>query len=137
MLQQSTLSGDLEDPPAAPAPAADPMGQAQQNGENNLAAFEMLKGKAEESLQRMRDDEVTSVHNHDLRVQALTQAIHLAEDKKEDANKDKTRLAEEKGSAEGELVKTQETKAAAEKYLSEVSNECDKAAQDWDARQKG
>merc|ERR1719271_2175484 len=116
MLQQSTGDLSLEDPPAAPAPAADPLGQAQENGENNLAAFEMLKGKAEESLQRLRDNEVTETHNHDLRVQALTQAIHLAEDKKEDANKDKTRLTEEKGEAEAELVKTQETKAAAEKY---------------------
>merc|ERR1719460_2219860 len=126
MLQQSTLSGDLEDPPEAPAPAADPMAQAQENGENNLAAFEMLKGKAEESLQRLRDNEVTEKHNHDLRVQALTQAIHLAEDKKEDAAKDKSRLAEEKSEAEAELVKTKETQAAAEKYLAEVSSECDK-----------
>merc|ERR1719379_3178149 len=113
------------------------MAEAQANGENNLAAFEMLKGKAEESLQRLRDAEVTEKHNHDLRVQALTQAIHLAEDKKEDATKDKTRLSEEKGAAEGELVKTQETKAASEKYLAEVSSECDKAAEDWDERQKG
>jgi hypothetical protein len=135
MIQQSTGLG--EDPPAAPAPAADPMATAQANGENNLAAFEMLKGKAEESLQRMRDDEVTEKHNHDLRIQALTQAIHLAEDKKEDATKDKTRLSEEKGAAEAELVKTGETKAAAEKYLSEVSSECDKASQDWEERQKG
>merc|ERR1719311_2056069 len=101
------------------------MGQAQANGENNLAAFEMLKGKAEESLQRLRDDETTEQHNHMLRVQALTQAIHLAEDKKEDATKDKTRLTEEKSAAEAETVKTTETKAASEKYLSEVSAECD------------
>jgi hypothetical protein len=70
-------------------------------------------------------------------VQALTQAIHLAEDKKEDATKDKTRLTEEKGEAEAENVKTLETKAAAEKYLAEVSAECDKASVDWDERQKG
>jgi len=139
MLQQSTLSlsDDSEDPPAAPAPAADPMGQAQANGENNLAAFEMLKGKAEESLQRLRDDETTEQHNHMLRVQALTQAIHLAEDKKEDATKDKTRLTEEKSAAEAETVKTTETKTAAEKYLAEVSSECDKASVDWEERQKG
>jgi len=137
MLQQSTGDLSLEDPPAAPAPAADPLGQAQENGENNLAAFEMLKGKAEESLQRLRDNEVTEKHNHDLRVQALTQAIHLAEDKKEDAAKEKNRLSEEKSAAEAELVKTKETKAASEKYLAEVSSECDKAAVDWDERQKG
>lgn len=142
MLQQNTGSElkeeeEREEPPAAPAPAADPMAEAQANGENNLAAFEMLKGKAEESLQRMRDDEVTEKHNHDLRIQALTQAIHLAEDKKEDAGKDKTRLSEEKAAAEAELIKTQETKAAAEKYLAEVSSECDKASEDWADRQKG
>merc|ERR1719321_1179709 len=136
MVEQLAAEDDHEDPPAAPAPAADPSAGGAAP-ENNLAAFEMLKGKAEESLQRLRDAEVTEKHNHDLRIQALMQAIHLAEDKKEDATKDKTRLTEEKAAAEGELVKTQETKAAAEKYLSEVSSECDKAAQDWDERQKG
>merc|ERR1719321_320747 len=136
MVEQLAAEDDHEDPPAAPAPAADPSAGGAAP-ENNLAAFEMLKGKAEESLQRLRDAEVTEKHNHDLRIQALMQAIHLAEDKKEDATKDKTRLTEEKGEAEAELVKTQETKAAAEKYLAEVSAECDKASQDWEERQKG
>jgi DNA repair exonuclease SbcCD ATPase subunit len=44
MLQQSSGSDDSEDP-AAPAPAPDPLGQAQANGENNLAAFEISRAK--------------------------------------------------------------------------------------------
>merc|ERR1719451_75255 len=55
----------------------------------------------------------------------------------DDAKRDHTRLEEEKGEAEGEVAKTEETKAAAEKYLASVTSECDKASADWAARQKG
>lgn len=140
-----TVSGLLqqqmgEDPAEAPATVeigADAMQGMQDNTANNLGAFEMLKGKAEESLQRMRDAEVQEKHNHDLRLQALMDAIHLAEDKKEEAHKDHTRLGQEKGEAEGELTEVTEAKAAAEKYLESVSNECAKATHDWDARLAG
>merc|ERR1719421_998777 len=137
LLNKGALLQEGEEPPATVEVGADAMAGMQQNSENNLAAFEMLKGKAEESLQRVRDNEVTEKHNHDLRVQALLDAIHLAEDKMEDAKRDHTRLGEEKAEAEGEVAKTEETKAAAEKYLSGVTSECDKASQDWAARQQG
>merc|ERR1719456_1821599 len=97
----------------------------------------MLKGKAEESLQKMRAGELTNKHNHDLRIQSLLDAIHLCEDKMDDAKRDHTRLSEEKAEAEGELAETQETKAAAEKYLASVTAECNKASADWAARQQG
>merc|ERR1719217_883547 len=135
LLQQQVT----EDPEAAPTVeiGAEAMQGMQDNTQNNMAAFEMLKGKAEESLQRMRDGEVQEKAAHDLRLQSLKSAIHLAEDNMDDAKRDHTRLGEEKGEAEGEIAKSEETKAAAEKYLASVTSECDKAAADWDARQKG
>jgi len=138
LLQQQVTDGEE---PATPAPTveigAEAMQGMQENTQNNMAAFEMLKGKAEESLQRMRDAEVQEKAAHDLRIQSLKAAIHLSNDNMDDAKRDKTRLSEEKGEAEGEVVKSEETKAAAEKYLASCTAECDKAATDWDARQKG
>jgi len=135
------LQQQISEDPVEPAPTveigAEAMQGMQENTGNNLAAFEMLKGKAEESLQRMRDAEVQEKAAHDLRMQSLKGAIHLAEDNMDDAKRDHTRLEEEKGEAEGEVAKTEETKAAAEKYLASVTSECDKASADWAARQKG
>merc|ERR1719217_237967 len=135
LLQQQVT----EDPEAAPTVeiGAEAMQGMQDNTANNMAAFEMLKGKAEESLQRMRDGEVAEKAAHDLRIQSLKSAIHLANDNMDDAKRDKTRLEEEKAEAEAEVAKTEETKAAAEKYLASVTSECDKASTDWAARQKG
>merc|ERR1719217_1744054 len=137
LLQQQVTDG--QEPEAAPTVevGAEAMQGMQDNTQNNMAAFEMLKGKAEESLQRMRDGEVQEKAAHDLRIQSLKAAIHLANDNMDDAKRDKTRLEEEKAEAEAEVAKTEETKAAAEKYLASVTSECDKASTDWAARQKG
>merc|ERR1719453_2148356 len=99
------------------------MAGMQENTGNNLAAFEMLKGKAEESLQRMRDAEVQEKHNHDLRLQSLLDAIHLAEDKMDDAKRDHTRVSEEKAKAEGEKTDTEASKTDSETSLAQVQGE--------------
>jgi chromosome segregation ATPase len=130
----------LQEPEATPVPTvelgADQVDQMNQNSNDNLAAFEMLKGKAEEALSKMREAENTEQHNHDLRIQSLTQAIHLAEDKTDDAKKDHSRISEEKADAEHELVETQASKAADEKTLAGLKHECDEGATNWDTRQK-
>merc|ERR1719160_1647602 len=123
-----------------PAPTvelgAEQVDQMNQNSNDNLAAFEMLKGKAEEALSKMREAENTEQHNHDLRLQSLTQAIHLAEDKTADAKRDHARVSEEKADAEHELVETEASKAADEKTLAGLKHECDEGALSWDTRQK-
>merc|ERR1719335_1609074 len=105
----------------------------QANTESNLAAFEMLKGKAEESLQRLRNNNLQDKHNHDLRIQSLLDAIHLSEDKLDDVKRDHSRLSEEKAKAEADKADT----AASKKSLAEVQLTCDKAAGAWESRQKG
>merc|ERR1719375_2155470 len=105
----ATINGGsalVQEDPAAAAPAAD--GGASEN----LAAFEGLKGKAEESLQRMRDEEVKTQNEHDLNIASLDQAVALASGKLDDAKKDKSRISQEKSEAENELVETEASKAA-------------------------
>jgi len=133
-----------EDPAAAEGEAtaaptveigADQLNQINANNDQNLAAFEGLKGKAEESLQRQREEEVKKQHEHDLAITSLTQAIALAQDKVDDAKRDRSRLAEEKAKAEEELGEVKESKRADEVALEEVTHECNDAAASWSTRQ--
>merc|ERR1719379_96492 len=122
MLQSSISEEPAEE--ATPAPTveigAEAFGNMQENTQSNLAAFEMLKGKAEESLQRLRNSNLQDKHNHDLRLQSLLDAIHLAEDKLDDAKRDHSRVSEEKAKAAGEMADTETAKAAEEKSLAET-----------------
>jgi chromosome segregation ATPase len=133
-----TVSGFLqqaEDPNTVEVSAEALAGQAE-NTENNMNAFEGLKKKAEEALQRERDNEVKKQSEHDVLVVSLTAQIKLAEDKIADCKKDKARLSEEKSEAEGEVATTEEAKAQDEKSLKRLTTECDGAASAWDTRQK-
>merc|ERR1719217_1503369 len=116
-----------EDPAAAPADGG---------ASENLAAFEGLKGKAEESLQKSRDEEVKKQNEHDLNIAALNQAVALASDKLDDAKKDHARISQDKAEAEGELSETEASKAADEKALEAVTLECNEGSAAWDTRQK-
>lgn len=139
LLQEDGLMQSSEDPEATPVPTvelgAEQVGQMQQDSENNLAAFEMLKGKAAESLDKLRDSEKLEQHNHDLRIQSLLDAIHLAEDKTDDAKRERSRLAEEQAKAEKELADTQASKAADEKKLEGLTTECNEGSASWATRQ--
>lgn len=126
--KDGVLLQDGEEPAAAPAEG--------DNNANNLAAFEGLKGKAEEALQRQRDEEATKEHNFQLAIQSLKQAVDLAEGKVDDCKRDHARLSEEKAEAEGELAEVEAGKAADEKTLEGLKQQCDEGAQNWATRQK-
>jgi len=128
-LQKSTAFVQ-EDPAGGDAVAA----QVAQN-EKNLAAFEELKGKAEESLQRMRDEENKKQSEHDIQVMQLKQAIALAENNVDDAKKERARLAEEKAKCEEEKVDCEASLAADTKSLKETTMECDATSKAWATRQ--
>merc|ERR1719393_236661 len=77
----------------------DPVASQVQRNEENLAAFEGLKGKAEEALQKLRDEEAKKQADHNVQVGELKMAIALAEANVDDAKKEKARLMQEKGTA--------------------------------------
>merc|ERR1719240_1426097 len=93
---------------------SDAMAAQTAQNEKNLAAFEGLKGKAEESLQRLRDEETKSQNEHNVNMMSLKQAIALAENNVDDAKKEKARLATEKAECEEEKEEVQASKAADE-----------------------
>merc|ERR1719443_1822955 len=104
--------------------------------EANLAAFEGLKGKAEEALQRQRDEETKAQSEHDIQVMTLKQAIALAENNVDDAKKERAGLAEEKAKAEEEKVDAEAAQAADEKSLEATTQECEATSAAWATRQK-
>merc|ERR1719281_970674 len=114
-IKEHGVSAFLQEEPATDAPAtgnADAMNAQIAQNEANLAAFEGLKGKAEESLQRMRDEETKAQSEHDVQVMTLKQAIALAKDNVDDAKKEKARLSQEKAEAEEEKADCEASLAA-------------------------
>merc|ERR1719326_173581 len=126
-----------EEPPAAlSAQDQDAMAAQVAQNEANLAAFEGLKGKAEEALQKQRDEENKKQSEHDIQVMSIKQAIALAENNVDDAKKEKARLSEEKAKAEEEKADAEASKAADEKSLEETTQECEATSAAWATRQK-
>lgn len=119
-----------------PEDAEAQMAEMQQTNQDNLAAFESLKGKAEESLQKLRDSEVKAQHEFAMNMAALKQAVALCQDKLDDAKKEKAQLAEEKGKAEQELSEVQDAKAADQKGLAQIQQECQQGAVAYELRKK-
>merc|ERR1719321_1160431 len=114
----------------------DPMADQMAKNEENLAAFEGLKGKAEEALQKMRDEEAKKQADHNVQVGELKMAIALAKANVDDAKKEKARLMQEKATAGDELGEAQASLAADEKSLKETQHECQGKAEEYELRVK-
>lgn len=108
----------------------------QQNTADSLAAFEGLKKKAEGALQREREQDKKEENELMVAKQALMGQTKLLQSKLDDCNEDKNILTEELAKAQGELKAASEAKTADEKYLQEITYQCEEAAKAWDARQK-
>merc|ERR1719191_1641150 len=124
-----------EDPPENVQVSAEAMAGQEENTENNINAFEGLKKKAEEALQRERDGEVEKQHAHEMTMISLKEEQKLTQDKIDDCKRDKARNEEEKGEAEGIKATNEESRAEDEKSLKALTTECDNAASAWETRQ--
>jgi hypothetical protein len=115
--------------------SAEAMAGQQENTENNINAFEGLKKKAEEALQRERDMDVQKQHDHEMTMISLKEEQKLSQDKIDDCKRDLARLKEEKGEAEAVKATNEESRAEDEKNLKALTTECDNAASAWETRQ--
>lgn len=141
-LYKKTMDALMLDPEAAPKGGAflqeqeDPASAENAGTADNLATFDSLKVKAQEALQRERDQEKQEANEFIVEKQALMGAMKLFNHKLDDANEDKDKLSEEKAQAEAENKQATASKAADEKALQELVMTCNDAAAAWDARQK-
>merc|ERR1719301_436444 len=104
----------MKDPEAAPkggaflqeqVPGAESAGTA-----DNLATFDALKVKAQEALQRERDQEKKEANEFIVEKQSLMGAMTLFNNKLDDANEDKDKLSEEKAQAVAENKQATDSK---------------------------
>merc|ERR1719160_1991681 len=114
----------------------DPVASQMARNEENLAAFEGLKGKAEEALQKMRDEEAKKQADHTAQVMELKMAIALAMNNVDDAKKEKARLMQEAATSKDELGEAQSSLEADSKSLKETQHECQEKAVEWELRTK-
>lgn len=112
------------------------MASQMESNEKSLEMFEGLKGKAEESLQRTRDEETKKQGEHEIHLMNLKQSIALAENDLDDAKKDHARISQEKAEAEEEKGDVEASKAADEKSLASTKLECDTTSEAWAKRQE-
>merc|ERR1719161_3368293 len=138
ILYSKTVNALMKDPEAASGKGAFLQVEQEPSGgtADNLASFEALKVKAQEALQREKEQEKKEVNEFMVEKQSLMGAMTLFNSKLDDANEDKNRLSEEKAQAEAENAQAKEGKASDEKALAELVSTCNSAAEAWDARQK-
>jgi cell division septum initiation protein DivIVA len=80
--------------------------------------------------------EMNSKHAHDMLVQDLTAQIDQSTSDREFKSATKAKKLQMKADAEGDLADTSATKAADEKYLSDLTATCEMKAADFESRQQ-
>jgi septal ring factor EnvC (AmiA/AmiB activator) len=101
-----------------------------------VGELESMKEKAEETLSDTRTAEMRKQHNFDTFAQSLTDGLKIASDKLADSKKGKAAATEAAGKAKSELVESKESKAADEKFLSQLTADCKETAASWEERQE-
>jgi hypothetical protein len=101
--------------------------------------IDMLAKLDEKFHSEMHDIEkahLKSKHEFELKIQRLHDMIQDAEEEFALKQKVKAERAQDEATAKGDLATTTADKTADEKYLKDLTNECDKKATDFAARQK-
>jgi hypothetical protein len=101
-----------------------------------VETLEDMKDKASDNLQKMRREEANARHAFEMLQQSLQDAVSNLEKEVQEATSSKAETGQVKGQAEGDLARTQEVKAADEKYLAKLRAECTNKAAEWESRQK-
>jgi len=132
-LVQQAQGADDEDFLAAAAPA--PKAYESQSG-GILDTLEDMKEKAVAMRNEGQKAEMNAKHAFEMLKQSLENSI--AQDKKEmgEAKATKAGAEEAKATAEGDLSITSKELAADEKYLSDLSTDCQSKAADWEVSVK-
>merc|ERR1719379_1560121 len=101
-----------------------------------IGKIEEMKEKAEETLTDLRSTEMKAQQDFNMLEQSLSNGIKVAEDKIGVAKTTIGAKTEELNEAKGDLTATKASKAADEKYLAELKQECETTAANWAQRQE-
>jgi hypothetical protein len=100
-----------------------------------IETLQDMQSKAEESLSSLRREEMESAHAYAMLKQGLEQAGATMGKRKAAALTERSRHAETKGTATGDLEETKQGLADDSKYLSELQQSCSAKQKQWAERQ--
>jgi len=95
-----------------------------------------MQDKAEDMLAEARKAEMVSQHNFDLLAQSLKDELKVQNESLANNRKQNAAFAEAKAAAEGDLAETQTALTEDQKYLADLSSNCQQRAVDWEVSTK-
>jgi len=98
--------------------------------------IEELQDKFKDELNDLEKTESEERHAHNMMVQELVDQTEAATREKGSAKSSKAKNEQAKAEAEGDLADTKATLAEDEKFLSELTSECEQKAVDFEKRQE-
>jgi hypothetical protein len=98
--------------------------------------LEKIDGKFKSELREIEKAHIQAKHGFEMQIQKLHDQIQDAEEETDLKTKVKAERAQDEATAKGDLATTTADKEADEKYLKDLTTECDKKSTDFAARQK-
>merc|ERR1719379_337673 len=97
---------------------------------------ESLGDKFEDERAAIEEKESTEKHSYDMMMQDLNSQVAHATEEMDSKVAFKAKTEEQKAADEGDLADTKASKADDEKFLADLTAECEQKAIDFEARQK-
>merc|ERR1719375_2945875 len=134
-LQNAPTNALLQDAEMLEQPQAKAVNYESSSG-SIIEMVESLGDKFEDERAAIEEKESTEKHSYDMMMQDLTSQVSHATEELDSKTAFKAKTEEEKATNEGDLADTKASKAEDEKFLADLTAECEQKAIDFEARQK-
>merc|ERR1719335_1573465 len=134
-LQNAPTNALLQDAEMLEQPQAKAVNYESSSG-TIIEMVESLGDKFEDERAALEEKEATEKHSFDMMMQDLNSQVAHATEEMDSKTAFKAKTEEDKATNEGELADTSSSKAADEKFLADLTAECEQTAIDFEARQK-
>jgi chromosome segregation ATPase len=134
-LQNAPTNALLQDAEMLEQPQAKAVNYESSSG-SIIEMVESLGDKFEDERAALEEKESTEKHSYDMMMQDLNSQVSHATEELDSKTAFKAKTEEDKATNEGDLSDTSASKAADEKFLADLTAECEQKAIDFEARQK-
>merc|ERR1719446_221631 len=134
-LQNAPTNALLQDAEMLEQPQAKAVNYESSSG-SIISMVESLGDKFEDERAALEEKEATEKHSYDMMMQDLNSQVTHATEELDSKTAFKAKTEEEKATNEGDLADTTASKTADEKFLADLTAECEQKAIDFEARQK-
>merc|ERR1719262_318714 len=134
-LQNAPTNALLQDAEMLEQPQAKAVNYESSSG-SIIEMVESLGDKFEDERAALEEKEPTEKHSYDMMMQDLNSQVSHATEEMDSKVAFKAKTEEQKAADEGDLADTKASKADDEKFLADLTAECEQKAIDFEARQK-